>query len=62
MLIYLPFASTSVLGSESVASDESNFVVSSDGRKVVDNAENNVNQKEGHQDTKFYFSDCKTQQ
>ena len=33
--MYLPFASISVLGSESVASDEGNFVVSADGRNVV---------------------------
>ena len=41
MLMYLPFASNSVLVSESVASDEDNFVVSADGRKVVvDSPEN----------------------
>ena len=47
MLMNSPFASNSVLVSKSVTSDEGNLVLSSDGRKVV-NAENNVNQKEGH--------------
>ena len=41
MLMYLPFAYNSVVSSESVTSDEGNFVLSSDGCNVVgDNSEN----------------------
>ena len=42
MLMTLPFAYNSVVASKAVTSDESNRVLSSDGRNVVDKPENNI--------------------